>query len=181
MSVRTPVAATLAAATVAASAVASSAPAVPWTRKDMTTAVKALRYPKPGARRLACRGLATPDTIGRFASFRCIATYRHHRRRVFYIAGQGEGGWLCAGTKLAGCKLLRRGFVTAAQVNTEGLDGAADLAARGWMTNHYGAYQVTHLCKATGTFSWSCAFSAATITVSMKAAKGGYLLSATAD
>jgi hypothetical protein len=169
-------------------AVASTGPTVPWTRADILAAVRALGYPSGLPRRLACTGMGAADTSGRYASFRCKATYGHHRSRRFQIAGQGEGGWLCAGKTIAGCKLLRRGFVSRATVGSEGFDAAANSAARGWMTNKYGTYQVTHYCTAstsTSSSSYTCDFhvSSAKITVALTfiVAKRGYLLTASAS
>jgi hypothetical protein len=42
----------LAALTVTASA-AAAGPTVPWSKKDMTTAIRAISYPKPHMRKLA--------------------------------------------------------------------------------------------------------------------------------
>jgi hypothetical protein len=169
-------------------AVASTGPTVPWTRGNMIAAVRALGYPRGLARKLACTGMGAADTSGRYASFRCKATYTHHRSRRFQIAGRGEGGWLCAGKTIAGCKLLRRGFVSKGMVTAEGFDAAANSAARGWVTNKYGTYQVTRYCTAstsTASSSYTCDFhvSSGNITVALTfiVAKRGYLLTASAS
>lgn len=167
----------VAAALVFTASAAASSPSTPWTTKDMKTAIRAIGYPRAHAKTLICHGQGTADTVGRFTSFRCVATYRRRpHRRVFYTAGQGEGGWLCAGKTLAGCVLLRHGFVTTSQVKTlPSLGAAADLAARGYMQNHYGGYQVTHLCEAASSSTWSCPFSQATVTITFRAVSGGYV------
>jgi hypothetical protein len=165
-------------------AVASTGPPSPWTRANTVAAVKALGYPKPNARKLACTGIGTADTSGRYFSFRCKATYARHRVRRFQIEGRGEGGWLCAGQTIAGCKLLKRGFVSKAAVATEGFDAAGQLAADGWVSNHYGVYQVTHACTPDTTLnsSYTCGFHVSsgdiTVALDMKVVKPGYVLTA---
>jgi hypothetical protein len=96
-------------------------------RQDMQTAVRALNYPKAGALKVSCHGAST---------YRCVATYRHHRHRVFYASWHyefGQVGWICAGPSAANCKLLRRTFVTNARAG----DGTAEMASRGYMAIHY--------------------------------------------
>lgn len=173
---------TLAALILAATASAAGPP-VAWTKKDMTAAVRAIGYPKPHMRKLACKGVGPADSAGGHTTFRCTATYRHHRRSRFYVGGRGEGGWLCAAKRLAGCKLLRHGFVTSAQIVTlQSLGAAADLAARGYLTNRDETYQVVHFCEQTSSSAFACPFtvndSSVTVTVSFKRAKGGYVISA---
>ena len=159
---------------------ASSTP-IAWTKKDMTTAVRALGYPKPHPKKLTCKGLGSPDSLGRYGAFHCVATYlRRPKHRSFYIEGRGEGGWLCAGARLATCKLLGRGFVTTAAISAGGINAAADVAARGYMTNRYGSYQPTGFCQTAGTLKWTCGFTTATVALTMKTAKDGYLEAATA-
>lgn len=165
----------LAAALVLTGAAAASTVNPPWTLKDIKTAVRAVGYPKPHPLRLGCKGLGAATTSGAYTSFRCTARYRHHVRRRFFVEGKGEGGWLCAGKTLAGCKLLRRGFLTAATVGTQGLAASVDIAARGYMMNHYGSYQATGFCKQTASLSWSCPFVEATVTLTLRKAKGGYV------
>ena len=158
-----------------AASAAAAGPNVPWSTKDMKAAVHAIGYPKPHIKKLSCKGSGATSS-GQFASFRCNATYPRHRHRVFFIEGQGEGGWLCAGKTLAGCKVLRKGFVTMAAVNAEGLPDAADLAARGYMTNRYGGYQAQGFCKQKAALSWSCPFVEATVTLTLTSARGGYVM-----
>lgn len=157
-----------------ATATASTTP-TPWTRANMTAAVKAVGYPKAHAKKLTCRGIGLADSSGRYNAFRCTAAYRHHRIRRFYAAGRGEGGWLCAAATLSGCKLLRHGYITTATMN---LGGAIDIAARGYMTNHYGSYQVAGFCRG-GPPVWTCPFTNTTVTITTKAAKGGWVTTGT--
>lgn len=159
---------------------AATGPSTPWTTKDMTMAVKAVGYPRLHARKVTCHGLGTADGIGRYLSFRCVALYARHRRARFYVGGLGEGGWLEAGKTPATERLLRKGFVPSATVATQGLAATADLAARGYMANRYGTYQAAGFCKQAGSSSWSCPFSMVTVTLTMKAAKGGYVTTASA-
>lgn len=144
---RTAIVAAVGALVFAGSAVAS--PANPsWTLTDMKAAVRAVGYPKPHPVKLGCKGLGAATSAG-YTLFRCTARYRHQVRRRFFIEGQGEGGWLCAGKTLDGCTLLRRGFVTNAQVTHDGsVAFAAQLASRGYMANVYQAPQpyVGHGC-----------------------------------
>lgn len=168
------------------SAAASAAPTVAWTKKDMKTAVRAIGYPKPHPKKLACKGVGAADTTGRFSSFRCTATYKHHSHRRFVIAGQGEGGWLCAGRTLMGCKLLRHGFVTTAET-ADGLEGSAELAAVGYMQNRYGITSPyrTGLCTQAGATAWTCGYkttdtSAVNVTITFKRVKGGDTFTAAA-
>lgn len=164
----------------AAQAASASGTSSAWTTKDMTAAVRAVGYPKPHPVKLACKGVG-PATGAAYDSFRCTATYRHHIRKRFVIAGRGEGGWLCTGTTISACKTLKHGFVTTGQVATlKSLGAAADLAARGYMTNRFGGYQAVHFCEQTGETTFSCPFVGETVTITMKAAKGGYVETAAA-
>lgn len=127
----------------------------------MKTAIRALDYPKPQSKKLICTEVdVAVGPGGQYSSFRCTATYSHHRRSRFVIAGVGEGGWLCAGKTFAGCKLLRHGFVPTADVNTDGSIGAAaDLASRGYLVDHdQFPYQPVHFCQQAGASTWSCPF-----------------------
>lgn len=176
------------AAAVAASSVLAAGPSVPWTKKDMTTAIRAIGYPKPHPKKLACRGVGAIDSAGRFVSFRCIATYSNHRRRVFYTAGQGlpESGWICAGPHPSPCKLLRKGFIPTAEANLQASQaGVAENVAKGYLVNHnLFPYQVTRFCEQSSS-GWSCPFTVnaqpVTVTVNLKAAKGGYVTTASSS
>lgn len=169
---------TVAAAALLASTASASAPTVSWSVKDMKTAVRAIGYPKPHPKTLACKGQGTA-TANLYTSFRCTATYPRHVRKRFVTAGRGEGGWLCAGKTMSACGLLRKGFITTATVTADGsLNAAADLAARGYLLNHGVQYTVIHFCQQTGSSTWSCPFQEATVTVTMKRATGGYVVSA---
>ena len=157
------------------SGVASAASPTAWTSKDMTAAVKALRYPKPGAVKVTCR------PVGH--AFRCAAIYRRKpRTRRFYAEGTALGGWICAGPTVATCKLLRRGFV-AASMAPYGVAAEASVSASGYAENKYGVSSTERSasCTPAGTLAWSCPFTApaATITVTYKPVKGGWLVSAT--
>jgi len=165
------------AALVLAGTAGAATPTTSWARKDIYSAVKAIGYPKPHPKKLGCHGIGVADSTGGHTAFRCTATYTHHRRRMFVIGGIGEGGWLCAAKTLAGCKLLRKGFVTSAEVSADGSMGAAaDLAARGYMVNHYGSYQATGFCKQQGSSTWACGFTTATVTLTITRARGGYVI-----
>ena len=169
------------AAAVSASTATAAGPA--WTPKDMKTAIHALGYPKPHPKKLSCKGLGAASG-GRFDSFRCVATYRLHHRRVFYTAGRGEGGWLCAGKTAAACGLLKRGFVTSADVaRLQSMGAAADLAARGYLMNRGETYTPVHFCQQAGG-SWVCPFTVngtpVTVTITFKGAKGGFVLTGSA-
>jgi len=169
----------LAVALVAATSASAAGANMPWTKRDITAAVRAIGYPKQHAKTVACTGSGA--SMGGFASFRCVAAYKHHRRRSFYIEGQGEGGWLCAGATLAGCKLLGHGFITTSSVKVQGLGASADLAARGYMTDKFGSYQAQGFCKQTTSSTWSCPFVGETVTLRLKKATGGYVTGATAS
>lgn len=172
----------LAALILAASASAATTPTVAWSKKDIQAAARALSYPKPHPKKLSCRGRGD-GSGGRYVSFRCVATYRHHRQTRFLVGGIAVGGWLCAGK--AGCKPLRRGFVTTAAADMAGsLGAAADLASRGYLASHNQIpYQPVHFCEQTGASVWACPFTIGdservTVTVRLKKAKGGYITSA---
>lgn len=176
-----------AAALVFAATASAGTPSVAWSTKDMKTAIRALSYPKPHAKKLACKGLGAADTNGRHTSFRCVATYKHHRRRVFYTEGSGLGGWICAGTKLATCTVLHHGFASTSMVAFDGsLQGAAELAARGYVQNRYDTFDTFPAgeCTQAAARSWSCPYKldagTITVTITLKTAKGGYLVSASA-
>lgn len=163
----------------ATSAASAAGPVVSWTTKDMKMAIRALGYPKAHPKKLACKGSGAE--VGNL-SFRCVGVYRHHLRRVFYTQGQGEGGWICAGKTLAGCKVLRRGFVTSQQVGLLGSHAAvAGQAARGYLQDRGQTYIVTHFCTASGS-SWSCPFvvdgAQVVVMVGLASARGGYVVSA---
>jgi hypothetical protein len=138
-----------------------------WSAATMRTAVRALHYPKPGARKVSCRGTST---------YRCVITYRRHRRRVLYARWQGEGGWICAGPHLATCKTLRHGFLPTS------MGATPDYVAAGYVENKYGVTPDTTGCNQTGTLTWSCGYQIPsgpiTVTVSFRTVKGGWVTSA---
>lgn len=142
-----------------------------WTVKDMKAAVRALGYPKPHPTKLACRGKTM---------YRCVATYRHGRR-VFYAQWQSMGGWLCAGKKASICTLLRHGFVPTADTGGS-LPGAAQFAARGYMTIHYNDPQpvVSSPCPqssapSTWTFCYKLDVGSISVNITLKRVKTGYV------
>lgn len=174
----------------ASSAAASSTPSVAWSKKDMTTAVRGLGYPKPHSKRLVCKGLGA-SAGGRHTAYRCVATYTHRRHRRFVIGGEAMGGWLCGGKKLASCAPLKHGFVTNTQLSQDDLgelSAAAGFASRGYLQMKY-RVSTTYpkgSCSQAGASAWSCPYnwtndSTMTVTVSFKHAKGGYAISATAS
>lgn len=174
----------LAALFLTTSAVAATTPTVAWSKKDIQAAAKALGYPKPHPRKLSCKGQGD-GSGGRYVSFRCTATYRHHRHTRFVIGGAALGGWLCAGKKLAACKPLRRGFVATDQLGSAGpLQGAAELATRGYMNVHYGVTIPNRSGPCTGAGrTWTCGYyitdtQTVDVTATLKRAKGGYLIAA---
>ena len=132
--------------------------------KDMAAAMRALHYPKTGALKVGCHTVGTTS-----GSFHCKATYKHHHTRWFYAKWAVEGGWVCAGTRLTGCRTLRHGFTRTAT------NDAADLAARGWDGN---TGQPTGFCQPAGTLKWACGFTTGTVTITMKKARGGYTITA---
>jgi hypothetical protein len=156
-------------------------------KKYMTAAIRALGYPKPHPKTLACKGLGQ-GVDGSYSTFRCTATYRGSRRR-FVTQTKQVGGWLCAGKTLAGCKLLKRGFVAMPHTTDSNVfAGTASMAARGWMGNHYPIPlpNPNRQCPEAGGsgMKWtSCWYvsdtSYAAVTITLKGAKGGYLISAT--
>jgi hypothetical protein len=168
----------------AATAATAATQPTSWSLKDMKTAIRALGYPKPRAKRLTCTKFSAAGPGGQYSAFRCSATYPKHRRARFVTEGVGEGGWLCGGKTLAGCKLLRHGFVTTAAVSADGIAAAADLAARGYLFDHdQFPYQVVHFCVQVGSTAWSCAFTVnnapLSVSLSFKKARGGYVISGT--
>lgn len=173
-------------ALLSATIASAAGPAVSWSVKDMKTAVRGLGYPKPHAKKLVCRGLGTAAG-GQFDSFRCVATYTHHKRRVFYTAGRGEGGWLCAGKTATACGLLRHGFLTTAAASVyPSLAGAAGVSAEGWLADHgKSPFQVVHFCEATTPTTFSCPFTVnnvtVTVTIGLKKTTGGYVVSGSAS
>lgn len=165
-------------------AASASAAGTAWTRKDMTAALKALGYPKPHPVRLACQGASTQVSLTSWSPVRCVATYRHHRRRVVSAQWRGGGGWICAGAKPATCKILRRGFVPGDIAGGQP-DGAAALAAVGYMANHYDApqpYRYSGTCPAATPPAYSRCYALDTggveVVVTIKPVKVGYVFTA---
>lgn len=151
-----------------ATSLPAAAAATTGRAKTMAVAARAIHYPKAGALKVTCRGKA---------SYRCVATYRHHRRRVFYARWDYYGGgWIDAGPKLATAKLLRNGFALPGDPA-----GISELAARGFMANHYNSPQpyVAYLCKQTATWTWTCGYKldngTANISITLKKVKAGFV------
>ena len=166
---------------------AAASPNVAWTGKDMKAAIHALGYPKPHAKKLTCKGLGAADAGGRHSAFRCVATFKGGRHRAFYTEGKGLGGWICAGAKLATCQLLKRGFVSASQVALDGsIEGAAEVAARGYVQNRYDTFDTypAGLCTQKGPRAWSCGYKldtgTITVTITLSSVKSGYVVVAAA-
>ena len=82
---------------------------------------------------------------------------------------------------------MKRGFVSKAAVATEGFDAAGQLGADGWVSNHYGQYQVTQSCTPDTTLnsSYTCGFHVSsgdiTVALNMKVVKHGYVPAASAS
>jgi hypothetical protein len=117
---------------------ATGVKSVAYSKIYMTTALKALGYPRPRLRELTCTGLGNGINQGKpaglqygvaYASFHCVARLRHHGRMVFYAAGSGYGGWLCVGPSVPRCQVLRRGYASGAD------------PALGYVQNHFGLLQ----------------------------------------
>lgn len=149
--------------------------------RDMAQAMKALHYPKAGALKIGCRTIS--------GGFRCKATYRHHRVRRFYAKwATSFPGLICAGRTLAGCKQLRRGFITNAEAARVSVRGAAQEVSRGYMALHYDAaqpYPNTICAQSTQPSTWSfCYFvsntSSVNLAVHMGKVKTGYVTTITA-
>lgn len=143
--------------------------------RTMTTAIRAVGYPKPHPKTLTCKGAT---------AFQCKAVYRHHRVKRFAATWQGQGGWICAGARVSTCKLLRHGFATTAQVTANTAQGVAELAAVGYMQNVYDVQIPNRYgpCTQNATISWTCGYyvtdtSVAMVTVSLKNVRGGVLIS----
>ena len=159
------------AAMLAALVLAGAATASPST--DMAAAIRALHYPKAGALKVGCRAAGT--------SFRCKATYRHRRHRIFYAGWAMTGGYICAGPRSTGCKILSHGFIPNDQIETT-VSYAAEQAALGYMHLKYGEVnpQIAPDCPATTRSStWvDCYYGPSTriaVTVHLAKARGGYL------
>lgn len=158
----------------------STAPALAaygWTAKDIAAAARALNYPRPTTK-MSCRGTG---------SFRCVASYPHHRHRVFYAQWKGEGGWLCAGKTPSNCGLLRHGFVPNDRA-AGGVTGVVAGAAAGYMGIHYNDPQpyASSPCTQTGPMAWACGYytsntSTVTVTITLKKLKTGYVITGSAQ
>lgn len=156
--------------------VATAAAANPEGPGSMAAAVKALHFPKP-ARKVTCHASGS--------GFRCKATFRRNRHRVFYAGWANTGGWVCAGKTLNGCKLLHHGYVSrttlARYSQFGGLSAYAGISSTGYLENKYQATpNVVSPCAADGNLRWSCAYSITTgdvtVRISYRPVKGGWLI-----
>ena len=132
---------------------------VSYTPSAITTMLKAVRYPRAHLRRLSCSGLAE-NVDGRYGSFRCVARWRQDGHTVFYAAGAGDGGWLCVGSSVAGCKVLNRGYAPKPGPNVTPSD-IAEVAAHGYLQNHFhrvNAPMTIPPCRETATSVWTCGY-----------------------
>jgi hypothetical protein len=160
-----------------------------WSARGMIIAMRGLGYPTPHALKLSCKGLGT-GTEGRYAYFLCKATYRHSAPRRFVAAGHSVGGWVCAEKPGAGyCIPLRHGFVVMTHTKAANeLKARAVLAASGYVENHYGIANASPsgpcVQKASDGTKWTCPYLSnrgpvMEITISLKAARGGYITTGT--
>jgi hypothetical protein len=157
----------------------------------MTTAIRGLGYPMAHPLRLNCKGLDAA-TNGRYTAFTCTEDYRYGIRRRFLMASHGVGGWLCAEKlKAAGycVPLEHHGFVVMAHTNAaKALEARAELAANGYVGNRYGIADASPsspcVQKASDATKWTCEYQKNSkvmeVTISLKAAKGGYITTGTA-
>jgi hypothetical protein len=172
--------------------VASSSSAgtpVRWTQKNMLSALRAIGYPKPHPKKLTCKARIVPAPTNlsvKIQVFFCTATYRHGHRLKAVVAGDGEGGWICAGKTLGFCRVLSHGFVTTSQVGpSHDLQAAAARAGLGYMDVRHNTPNagVVDPCATTAAMTYSCVYSGPqsniTVTLVFKKAKGGYLVSGT--
>ncbi len=145
----------------------------------MAAAVKALHYPKAGAIKVGCRMAGS--------AFNCKATFRRHRIRRFSAEWASSGGYVCAGSKITTCKVLRHGFIPTSQAFPNDQRGTAELAARGYMTFKYQDPQplVVATCPQTGGPStWSFCYyldqSKLNVTIALNHVRTGYITTTTA-
>jgi hypothetical protein len=158
---------------------------VVYTPAAMNTMLKAVHYPQAHLRKLNCTGLG-PSSNGRYGSFRCVARWRPHGRKVFYAAGAGVGGWLCAGTSVADCKVLELGYAAKTGPAETPYD-VAKLAAQGYLQNHFHHIDAPspriRPCGQTSTNTWACDYqlsgpSAPTVVIliTLTPVAGGWIL-----
>lgn len=170
----------LLAALILVGTVAAAAGQAEWTPKDARAAVRALAYPKQHPRTVGCRGLGPTVAGGVYGSFRCRTTYRHSRRRTFYLVDD-KTGWVCAGAHISGCHILPRGFVSTAEVaRLGGFAESATQTSGAYVLAHYNMEAVGDGCTQTGPRVWSCKFSspAVTVTLTYKKVKDGWTVKA---
>ena len=172
-------------------AVAIARPTFPWHPKDMEIAIRALGYPRPHPRTLSCKGQGH-NTYGRYASWKCHATYAHGKPRTFVMGGEAAGGWLCGGKTLRSCRLLQHGFITNSWAQEEqqfgGFASVASLVSFTYLQSHDGIDDPVGTdtpCPQSGTAAWSCSYNTPsgeiTVTISFKKAKGGWITTGSAS
>lgn len=156
----------------------------PWTPASIKALVRSVGYPKPHPKKLVCKQRSA-------ASFKCTATYR--RKQVFYVwldrgseSSATSGGWLCAGKKLASCKILGVGFIPAAEsADNPHLEAAIRFLSEAYVEIRYHVpYPTTYGgCTYTDTpLVETCIYAKpdVTVTITAKPAKsGGYLVRGT--
>lgn len=171
----------LAASLFFAATATAAGPSVGWSKKDITTAMRGLGYPRPHPKKLTCSSITGSE------AYKCVATYAHHRRRRFVTGGVAQGGWLCAGKTLAACNTLRHGFVATDQLSgstADAVHGAAVIASRGYMKIRYQMPSPNQSAPCTGSgATWTCSYyvtdtSTVAVTITLKTAKGGYVTAA---
>ncbi|HET6916469.1 MAG TPA: hypothetical protein VFH56_10320 [Acidimicrobiales bacterium] len=158
-------------ALIVCSAAAASVPQ--YTTTQARIAARVLGYPKPGARKIMCKGGPV---------FRCKAVYRRTTRRFVLTVGL-EGGWVCAGRTPHTCHVLPKGFVPASWVTGwGGLEAAATYTADGYIQKHYDVTpQQAGGCNPFGSNAYTCAYSTPSVivTVTYKKVHGGWTVTAT--
>lgn len=159
---------------------------VAYSPSAMKTMLKAVHYPRTHLRRLSCTGFGSSSN-GRYGSFRCVARWRPHGRKVFYAAGSGYGGWLCVGASVAGCKVLKHGYAGMSGAQSTPYD-VARLAAQGYLQNHFhrlAAPPAIPPCSQTATNVWTCKYQSPTapaaIIITLTPVGGGWLIAGAAS
>lgn len=163
---------------------------VSYTPSAMKAMLKAVHYPRARERKLSCTGLG-PSSNGRYGSFRCVAHWRPHGRKVFYAAGAGVGGWLCAGTSVAGCKVLELGYAAKTGPAATPYD-VAKLAAQGYLQNHFHRIDapspMIRPCRQTAANAWACDYQlsgppapSVAIRITLTPVAGGWVLTGAAS
>jgi hypothetical protein len=159
---------------------------VAYTPSAMKTMLKAVRYPRAPLRRLSCTGLGSSPN-DQYMSFRCAARWRPHGRKIVYAAGAGDGGWLCVGTSLAGCKVLKQGYAPQHGAQASTPFAVAKLAAQGYLQNHFHRLSAPSArlrpCAQTAANVWTCDYQLSgppappvAISITLTPVTGGWVL-----